>query len=115
MGVIARKPKLVHPLLGYICGMCSDELPYGQIADKVLEAKGYAHDLEAQLAGAVDALRELADAAKSWLEPEGSGEHVRRCARSGAVGGVRDGPGWRGVGSRARVRAGGGTGRGERG
>jgi hypothetical protein len=59
MGVIARKPKLVHPLLGYICGMCSDELPYGQIADKVLEAKGYAHDLEAQLAGAVDALREL--------------------------------------------------------
>jgi hypothetical protein len=52
--------------------MCSDELPYGQIADKVLEAKGYAHDLEAQLAGAVDALRELADAAKSWLEPEGS-------------------------------------------
>jgi hypothetical protein len=50
----ARKPKLVHPLLGYICGMCSDELPYGQIADKVLEAKGYAHDLEAQLAGTVD-------------------------------------------------------------
>lgn len=41
-------PLTLHPLLGWISGMCTDERPHHEIDDKVQDAKGLAHELEAE-------------------------------------------------------------------
>lgn len=54
----------VHPLLGWIRGMCTDEIPHEVIDAKVAEAKEKAHALEAENT----ALRERARAAEQKVE-----------------------------------------------